>query len=88
MIYDTATVTLTSNAWGWHNRNDRGVISTTDQLIFQNGSKALSCIAGIITMLTSLLIRQPSTITYCDRFDKNRINIDKTESPIPTERSL
>ena len=36
-IRDSATVTLKSNAWGWHNNSHQsGVISITDQLIFQN----------------------------------------------------
>ena len=36
------------------------------------------------TMLTSLLL-QPSTITGCGRFDRNWVNIDNSEPPIPTE---
>ena len=39
------------------------------------------------TMLTSLLL-QPSTITCCERFDRNSVNIDHTEPPIPIEQGL
>ena len=28
------------DTWGWHNSHQRGVISITDQLIFQNGNGA------------------------------------------------
>ena len=50
-----------------------------------NGLKTLPC-STPDTTLTSLL-RQPSTITCCDRFDRNCANIDKTEPPIPTHRA-
>ena len=33
-------------------------------------------------------VEQPSTITCCDRFDRNCVNIDKTEPAIHTEQSL
>ena len=86
-----------SDAWGWHNSHQSGVISITDQLILQNvkkilyrrnnsGPKTLPYDTPDIT-LTSLL-RQPSTITCSDRFDRNSVNIDKTEPPIPTEQSF
>ena len=70
-----------SNAWGWNNSHQSGVISITNQLIFQNRKsskvywtnnnrpKILPCDTPD-TMLTSLLL-QPSTITCCDRFDRN-----------------
>ena len=87
-----------SDAWGWHNSHQSGVISITDQLISKmkknskvyrrnnNGPKTLPC-GTPDTTLTSLL-RQQSTITCCDRFDRNSVNIDRTEPPIPTEQSL
>ena len=68
------------------------------QLIFQNGKKlrivqrnnngpkTLPC-GTPDTMLTSLL-RQPSTITCCDRFDRNCVNMDRTGPPIPTRAEL
>ena len=31
-----------SDAWGWHHSHQSGVISITDQLIFQNGKKLRS----------------------------------------------
>ena len=39
------------------------------------------------TTLTNLL-RQPSTMTYCDRLERNCVRIDSTEPPTPTEQSL
>ena len=42
-----------------------------------NGPKTLPC-GTPDTTLTSLL-RQPSTITWCDRFDRNSVNIDRTK---------
>ena len=39
-IRDSATATLTPG--GWHNSHQSGVISITDQLIFQNGKKLRS----------------------------------------------
>ena len=81
-----------------HNSHQNGVISMTDQLILQNGKKpevyrrnnngpkTLPCGTPDST-LTSLL-RQPSTMTCCDRFDRNCVNIDRTEPLIPTEQSL
>ena len=63
-----------SNAWGWQNSYQSGVIGITDQLIFQNGKKPWGVREeqqrAKDTMLTSLL-RQPSTITCWDRFDRN-----------------
>ena len=50
-----------------------------------NGPKALPC-GTPDTTLTSLL-QQPSTITCCDRFDRNCVNIDKTEPPMPQSRA-
>ena len=50
-----------------------------------NGPKTLPC--GAPHTLTSLL-RQPSTIRCCDRFDRYCANIDNTEPPIPTEQTL
>ena len=86
------SLTLTQNNY------QRGVISITDQRIFQNGKKSelhrrnnngpktLPCGTPDIT-LTSLF-RQPSTITCCDRFHRNCVNIDDTEPPTPTEQSF
>ena len=51
-----------------------------------NWPKTLPCSIPDTT-LTSLL-RQPSTITCCDWFDRNYVNIDRTEPPILTEQSL
>ena len=87
-----------SNAWGWHNSYQNGVIDITDQLILQNEKssevyrrnnnerKTLPC-STLETTLTSLL-RQEYTITRCDRFERNCVNIDNTEPPIPTEQCL
>ena len=97
-ITDQGLCYCNSDAWGWHNSHQSGVISITDLLIFKNGKKLQSAqeeYNGLKTLpcstpdttLTSLLW-QPSTITYCDRFDRNCINIDRTEPPIPTEQSL
>ena len=72
--------------------------SSANQLIFQNGKKLRvyrrnnngpkTLSSGTPdTTLTSLLL-QPSTITCCDRFDRNSVNIDRTEPPIPTEQSV
>ena len=47
-----------------------------------NGPKTLPCVTPDTT-LTSLL-RQPSAITCCDRFDRNCVNIENTEPPIHT----
>ena len=35
-----------------------------------------------------LLLRQPSIITCCDRFDRNCVSIDNTDPPKPTEHIL
>ena len=48
-----------------------------------NGPETLPC-GTPDTTLTSLL-RQPSTILWCYRFDKNCVNIDNTELPHDTE---
>ena len=97
-VMDQGLCYCNSDAWGWHDSHQSGVISITDQLIFQNGKKlrsvqedqnrpkTLPC-GTPDTMLTSLL-RQPSTITCCDWFDRNSVNIDRTEPPITTEQSL
>ena len=34
------------------------------------------------------ILRQPSTITCCDRFDRNCVSIDKADSAMLTEQSL
>ena len=86
-----------SDTWGWwHNSHQSGVISITDQLIFQNGKKlhrknnnwpkTLPC--GTPDKTLTSLLQQPSTITCCDRFHRNCINIYRTEPPIPTEQIL
>ena len=97
-VTDQGLCNCNSDAFGRHNSHQSGVISITDQLIFQNGKnpdvlmrnnngpKTLPC-GTPDTTLTSLL-RQPSTITCCDRFDRNCVNIDRTEPPIYTEQSL
>ena len=96
--HGSGTLHCCSNAWGWHNSHQSGVIGITDQLISRmekcsevytrdnNEPKTLLCRTPDTT-LTSLL-RQLSTITFCDRFDRNCVNIDKIETQIPTERSL
>ena len=97
-IRDSSTANLTLG-YGTINGHQSGVISITMQFIFQNVKKlrvyrrnnnwpkTLPCLRTPDTMLTSLL-RQPSTITCCDRFDRNCVNIDKAEPPTPTEQSL
>ena len=50
------------------------------------GQKTLLCDIPDTT-LTSLL-RQPSTITCCDRLDINFVNVNDTEPTMPTEQSL
>ena len=76
----------------WSHRHNRSAYSP-------KWKKAPRCIGGTITgpkhwpvallntTLTSLLL-QPSTITWCDRFDRSCVNIDYTEPSIPTEPSL
>ena len=77
-----------SNAWGWHNGHQSKVISITSQLILQNGKTAPRCKEGkitgskhcpsaLLTMSTSLL-QQPTTITCCEWFYRNCVNIDST----------
>ena len=39
LIEDYATET---NAWGWHNSHQSGVVSITDQLVYQNGKRLWS----------------------------------------------
>ena len=51
-----------------------------------NGPKTLPCVTPD-TALTSLL-RQPSTKTCSDRFDRNCVNTDNTEPTMPTMQSL
>ena len=51
-----------------------------------NAPKTLPSIT-LDTTLTSLL-RQPSTMTCCDRCDRNCVSVDITEPPIPTEQKL
>ena len=62
-----------SDAWGWHNSHQSGVISiTVHSKVYRrnnNWPKTLPC-GTPDTTLTSLL-QQPSTITCCDRFDRN-----------------
>ena len=36
-VTDQGLCNCNSDAWGWHNSHQSGVISITDQLIFQNG---------------------------------------------------
>ena len=84
-----------SNAWGWHNSHQSGIIGITDQPTFQkgkklwgvqknnNGPKSLPCCTPETTF-TSFL-RQPSTITCCDGLDRNCANIYNTEPLLPTE---
>ena len=92
-VTDQGLFYCNSNTWGQHNHQSV-VISITHQLILQNSKnsevyrrndnrpKIWPC--GIPdTTLTSLL-RQPSTVMCCDRFDRNCVNIDNT----PSEKSL
>ena len=86
-----------SDAWGRHNSYKSGVIGITEQLIRENGKsskvyrrnnnglKTLPC-STTDTRFTSLL-RQESSTTCCDRFDRNCVNIDNTEPPIPPEQT-
>ena len=39
MVTDQGLCYCNSDAWGWHNSLQSGVISITDQLIFQNGKR-------------------------------------------------
>ena len=67
------------DARGWYNSHQSGVISITDQLILENGKKnevyrrnnngpkTLPC--GTPDTTLKSLLRPPSTITCCDRFD-------------------
>ena len=41
-ITDQGLFSCNSDAWGWHNSYQSGVISITDQFIFQNGKKLRS----------------------------------------------
>ena len=71
-----------SDVWGWHNSNQSGVelitlfsrIEKSLEVYRRNNNwpKTLPC-GTPDTTLTSLL-RQPSTITCCDRFDRNCVN--------------
>ena len=82
------------HAWRWHNSYQIGVTGITDKLIPHYGKK----LRGVQeeqqpakkhypdTTLTSLL-RQPSTITYCDRFSRICVNTGNTEPPISTEQT-
>ena len=97
-VMDQGLCYCDSAAGGWHHSYQSGVISIPDQLFYKmkkssklyrrnnNGPKTLPCCTPDTT-LTSLL-RQPSKIMCCDRFDRNCVNIDKTEPPISTEQSL
>ena len=96
-----------SNACGWHNSYQNGVVGITNQQIFKNIETSevfrrnkyrhKSLPYGIHdTTLTSFL-RQPSTIPFYDRFDRNCEENTKNANwlqtthavpPIPTERSL
>ena len=54
--------------------------------IIINGPKTLLCSTPDTTKIS--LLRQLSTITWCDRFDRNSVSIDNTAHPIPTEHSI
>ena len=41
-VTDQGLCYCNSDAWGWHNIHQSGVISITDQLIFKNGKKLRS----------------------------------------------
>ena len=49
-----------------------------------NGPKPLPC--GTPDATLSSLLQPPTTITCCDRFDRNCVNTDNPETQIPTER--
>ena len=71
-----------------HNRSAYFPILKSSEVYRRNYNwpKTLTCSASGAT-LTNLL-RQQSTITCCDRFVRNCVNIDNTEPPIPTEQRL
>ena len=80
-VTDQGLCYCNSNSWGrlacipkW--KKARGVYRRNN-----NGPKTLPC--GTPDTLTSVL-GQPSTITCYGRFDRNCVNIDNSEPPIPT----
>ena len=46
-----------SDAWGWHNSHQSGVISITDQLIFENRKKLLSSIVISINFINTAILQ-------------------------------
>ena len=87
-IRDTATVTLTpvdGTTTIKVELNENEPISSFSRMeksyevfrVNNNGPETLTCGTPDTTL----------TITCCDRFDRNRVNIDCTEPPIPTEQS-
>ena len=84
-----------SNAWGWQNSHQSGVVGLTDQLIFHeekssdvyrgNNNSPKTLPRGTPDTTLSCLLKQPSTITSCDRFDGRCVNTVNTEHPTPTE---
>ena len=67
-----------SNAWGMTQQPLKWSRRHNRSAYFPWGKKALRWIVGTIT----------STIPCCDRFDRNCVNINNTEPPIPAEQSL
>ena len=75
-----------SSIWGWHNSYQSGAIDITNKLVLRNRKKILRCAGGTTidglktlscgtpdAMLTSLL-KQLSTITFCDKFDTSCVD--------------
>ena len=83
---------MAQQLWKWSHRHNRSAYSPkwkkSSEVYRRNNNrpKTLPCCTPDVT-LTSLLL-QPSTITCCDRNDRNCVNRDNTEPPIPTEQSL
>ena len=82
-----------SNAWGWNNSHQHnrsayfpGCKKLRSVQRNNNRPKTLPC--SIPETTSTSLLRQPSTITYCDWFDRNCVSIDNTEPPIHREQSM
>ena len=76
----------------WSHRNNRSVHSlewknsSEVYRLNNNVSETQSC--GTPDPTLTNLLYQPSTITCCDRFDRNCVNIINTEPPTPTKQHI
>ena len=94
-LRDSATATLTPagmahqlSRWSYRHNRSAYFQNRKNSEVYRrsnNGPKTLLCGTPDAT-LTSLLW-QPFTIMCCEQFDRNSVNIDNTEPPIPTELS-